>query len=175
MAHHGFPSPRQARTLARGLGWFSIGLGLVELLAARRVARAVGLPGQAALVACCGLREIATGVGLLRSARPAAWLWGRVGGDALDTAVLATGLAGRDPVGAAVALGAVAGVTALDVACARSLSRAPHVEAADYRRRSGWPLPAAEMRGAALEDFMPPRDLRVPEALRPWGDAPGAG
>ena len=95
MPQNRFPSPRQARKLARGLGWFSIGLGLVELLAARRVAHAVGLPGQAALVAVCGVRALATGLGLLRSAQPADWLWGRVAGDALDAVALATALQGR--------------------------------------------------------------------------------
>lgn len=170
MKPQSFPSPRQARSLARGLGWFSIGLGLVELLAARRVARAVGLPGQGALVAVCGVREIANGIGLLKSARPAPWLWGRVAGDVIDTAALTTGLSGRDPAGAALGLAAVAGVAAVDLACARALSGPPLTEPADYSRRSGWPLPPSEMRGAALEDFMPPKDMRIPEALRPWGD-----
>ena len=169
-ARNPFPSPRQARTLARGLGWFRIGLGLVQLLAARRVARAVGLPGQAGLVAACGVRELTTGIGLLRGARPAPWLWGRVAGDALDATALTTGLNGRHSARAAVALGAVAGVAALDLACARALSRAPQTPLVDYSRRSGWPLPAAEMRGAALQDFTAPRDMRIPEALRPWRD-----
>ena len=171
MSQNTFPSPRQARTLARGLGWFSIGLGLVELLAARRVARAVGLPGQGALVAVCGVRELATGIGLLRGDQPDPWLWGRVGGDMLDAAALSTGLAGRERGASVLALGAVAGVTAVDLVCARALSREQPAPAADYSRRSGWPLPPAEMRGAALEDFIPPRDMRIPEALRPWAAA----
>jgi len=179
MPRQAFPSPRQARTLARGLGWFSIGLGLVELLAARRVAQAVGLPGQAGLVAACGVRELATGIGLLRGARAAPWLWGRVAGDVVDATALATtlgtGMAGPAPARAVLALGAVAGVAAVDLACARALSGDPLRPAVDYSRRSGWPLPAAEMRGAALDDFMPPRDMRIPEALRPWGDGPDAG
>src|SRR5687767_4763741 len=34
--------------MARGLGWFSIGLGVVEILAPRMFARSIGLEGQAA-------------------------------------------------------------------------------------------------------------------------------
>ena len=115
MAQNTFPSPRQARTLARGLGWFSLGLGVVGLLAARRVARAVGLPGHAGLVAAFGVREVVTGIGL------------------------------------------------------------PPAPAANHSGRSGWPLPPADMRGVALEDFEPPRDRRIPLALRPWTNAHAAG
>jgi len=35
-----------ADALARGLGWFSIGLGLAEVLAPRTLTRALGLDGQ---------------------------------------------------------------------------------------------------------------------------------
>lgn len=47
--------------------------------------------------------------------------------------------------------------------------------AADYSGRSGWPLPPAEMRGAVQEDFEPPRDMRIPPALRPWSTGQAAG
>ena len=177
MSQNTFPSPRQARTLARGLGWFSIGLGVVGLLAARRVARAAGLPGHAGLVAAFGVREVATGIGLLRGEQPARWLWVRLAGDALDATALATGLRSRQPTGAAVALGlglaAVASVAVVDLACARALSRTPPAPAANYSGRSGWPLPPAEMRGAALDDFVPPRDMRIPQTLRPWAHGQG--
>ncbi len=169
MSQNAFPSPRQARTLARGLGWFSIGLGLVELVAARRVSRAVGLPGHTALIAAFGVREVINGLGLLRSRQPGPWLWGRVAGDAVDAAALATAFQARgDRTGTAVALGAVAGISVLDVTCARALSAGPARPPVDYSARSGWPLPAVEMRGAARNDFTPPRDMRIPQALRPW-------
>jgi hypothetical protein len=173
MSRNSFPSPRQARTLACGLGWLGLGLGLLQLLEARRLARAVGLPGQAALMAACGARELATGVGLLRGQRPATWLWGRVAGDVMDAVALSAALQGERRGRAALALGAVAGVAVLDVACARALSRPALASTVDYSRRSGWPLPPSEMRGAALEDFTPPRDMRIPEALRPWPAARG--
>lgn len=87
------PQRRSAtRKLASGLGWFSIGLGLLELMASRRTARATGLDGASALLPLYGLREITSGVGLL-AARNAAdavpWAWARVAGDALDLATLA--------------------------------------------------------------------------------------
>jgi hypothetical protein len=149
------PSRQQARTLARGLGWFSIGLGVVELLYARRLASAVGLAGRGGVVRACGMREIATGVGLLVTRRrdPALWLWGRVAGDAVDLAVLSRRMPGRSrPAMANVAMATVATATALDLACARRLSGPAPVPQVDYTGRSGWPRPVADMRGAARED-----------------------
>jgi hypothetical protein len=166
-------APRQAQALAQGLGWFSIGLGLAELLAPHRVARATGLQGHERLVASYGVREIATGIGLLTSRDPTPWLWGRVGGDALDLGTLAAGLlpANRGRERSGVALLAVLGVAALDLACVLSLRpsrpRLP-MPLAEYRRRSGLPRPPGAMRGAA-SDFVVPEDYRTPELLRPWG------
>ncbi|MBV8095896.1 MAG: hypothetical protein JO110_22235, partial [Acetobacteraceae bacterium] len=81
-----------AETLARGLGWFSIALGLAEVLAPSSLARASGVRASEQLVAGYGVREIATGIGILSAKSPAPWVWGRVGGDALDLATLAGGL-----------------------------------------------------------------------------------
>ncbi len=77
-----------ARSLARGLGWFSIGLGVVQLVAPRQVARFIGMPGSDGVIRACGLREIATGVGILLADDPKPWIYGRIGGDALDLAGL---------------------------------------------------------------------------------------
>ncbi len=111
-------------TLARFLGWFSIGLGAVEVLAPERLGRWLGTENRT-LIQGYGMREIATGVGILSSRRPAEWIWARVAGDALDLATLATALGSDNPrrgnVG--LALGAVAGVTVLDVLCGVQLSR----------------------------------------------------
>jgi len=149
------PSRQQARTLARGLGWFSIGLGVVQLLCARRLAPAVGLAGRDRLVRACGMREIATGAGLLATRRrdPAPWLWGRVAGDAVDLLLLLRGRPSRDrPALATVAMATVATATALDVACARRLTGPAPRAPVDYSGRSGWPRPVADMRGAAREE-----------------------
>jgi hypothetical protein len=161
--------------LARGLGVFSIALGLVELAAARSLTRALGMEGSETLVRLYGVREIAKGVGILASSDPTPWLWGRVAGDALDVATLAPALKRDNPKrgNVAIALASVAGATALDVYCAQQLSRSskdPLPPIRDYSDRSGLPKPPHEMRGAA-RDFKVPRDFRQPEALRPWTSA----
>jgi uncharacterized membrane protein len=116
--------------LARSLGWFSLGLGVAEVAASRRLANMIGLRGDHDnLLRTFGAREILSGVGILSQRGPsrplAAWLWSRVCGDAMDLAflgaALASGRSNRRKVAAATA--AVAGVTALDVLCARKLSR----------------------------------------------------
>jgi hypothetical protein len=85
-------SAQNAHSVARGLGWFSIGLGLAEILAPRALTRGLGMEGHEQIVRAYGVREIATGIGILSSTHPVPWIWGRVGGDALDIATLATGL-----------------------------------------------------------------------------------
>src|SRR5438270_8226586 len=75
---HSPPDTRFAPGLgmARGLGWFSIGLGLAELLAPRTMSDLTGVRNTR-LLQCYGLREIATGLGILDSNQPAGWLWAR--------------------------------------------------------------------------------------------------
>jgi uncharacterized membrane protein len=112
--------------LARALGWFSVGLGLAEVAAPRRLARAIGIHDHAHTLRLFGLREIGTGLGIFSRPRPAAWLWGRVAGDLIDLFFL--GAAGRarraEPKRIAAATAAVLGVTALDVFCGERLSGA---------------------------------------------------
>ena len=106
--------------LARALGWFSIGLGVAELAAPRRLTRALGIDRGSGLVRAFGAREIGPGVALLRASDPAPWLWARVAGDAMDLAALAAGFRRswkRAAVGAAIA--GVAAVTVVDVLAAR--------------------------------------------------------
>lgn len=151
---------------ARGLGWFSIAIGAAEVLAPRLVARACGLRGGVALVQAFGVRELATGIGLLTARDPQPWVWARVAGDGMDLAAL--GLRGRG-LGAVAASSLVGAVAAADVACAEALRRrrARLDNAPDYSDRSGWPQPAAQMRGAA-RDFDAPQDMKTPSALRPY-------
>jgi uncharacterized membrane protein len=82
--------PLERRTL--GLGWFSIGLGLAQLLAPRQVARLIGAdeddPMTRATLMGVGVRELTCGVGLLSRSRPAAWAWARFAGDVMDLALL---------------------------------------------------------------------------------------
>lgn len=115
--------------LARALGWFSIGLGLAETAMPTMMARAIGVEDDKTarlLLRGFGLREMASGIGiLLAGRRPAGWLWARVGGDAMDLALLGLALSSaRSHRGrAAAATAAVVGVTALDVLCGMQLSR----------------------------------------------------
>lgn len=116
-----------AERLAHGLAWFSISLGLAELLAPRLVSRLVGGNGQyASLIRTYGARELLSGLMILgQGSRPAAAVWSRVAGDAVDIATIAA--AGASPRtnkgGVAIAAAGVLGVTALDLYCARELSR----------------------------------------------------
>jgi hypothetical protein len=155
----------QALALAQGLGWFSIALGVAEVLAPHRVTRATGLHGHERLVSSYGVREIVTGIGLLTAKDPTPWVWGRVGGDALDLGTLAAGVAGPERERSGVAFLMTLGIAALDVACALALRRPIPAAIAGFRRRSGLPKPPGAMRGAA-SDFKVPADMGTPEALR---------
>ena len=128
-------------TLAKGLGWFSIGLGVAELVAPQHLARFLGMEGQDDLIRTYGAREIVTGVGILSQDDPRPWMWARVGGDALDLGTLAIGLGRDNPqrTNVGLAIAAVAGVTALDVYCARALAgdRETELPIWDYSARSG--------------------------------------
>jgi uncharacterized membrane protein len=124
---------RQDRTrlrneqVATGLAWFSIGLGLAEILAPRSVARFIGLPENAhnETLQALGVREVAHGVAILAQPDSAPRMWARVGGDALDLSALAAAMGDPDTDRARLmaTMGAVLGVAALDVSCARQLGR----------------------------------------------------
>jgi uncharacterized membrane protein len=137
--HHGTDHGQGARGLALGLGWFSIGLGLTELLAPRSLARAIGMPdANDGILRAFGAREVANGLAILAEPDRAAWLWSRVGGDGIDLSYLAAGLAddNNDSGRVALALASVLGVTALDVICARQLNghRQPASEQVEAER-----------------------------------------
>jgi uncharacterized membrane protein len=113
--------------VARGLGWFSIGLGLAELLTPGLIARLCGGQGRhTGLIRLYGLREIAAGLMIFSQGnKPAGGVWARVAGDALDLATLAAAAVSprTNKAGVAFATVNVLGVTALDVLCAQELSR----------------------------------------------------
>jgi len=161
-----------AKRRAMQLGWFSVGLGLTELFCARGLARWMGMKGQENLLRLYGMREIATGIGIFACKDdPAAFIWGRVGGDVLDIATLAANVSGNPRKAAiALALANVGGVTAMDVMTARELSllkelAAPPVR--DYSDRVGLGGTPDAVRGAARSDFQVPRDMQVPPGMRP--------
>src|SRR5687768_7100177 len=61
-----------AKKLAKGLGWFSLGLGLAELLAPRAIANISGVPNaRTGLIRLYGLREIASGIAIFSQENPA--------------------------------------------------------------------------------------------------------
>lgn len=142
-----------ADATACGLGYFSLALGAVQLLAPHAMARWLGHPQAAGLVRGCGLRELGTGLGILTADDPTPWLQARVAGDMIDLAALAWCAGSGNPrrTNARLAFGAVAAVAALDLRTARALreAEAGHYVAPDFSDRSGFPRPAAEMRGAA--------------------------
>lgn len=157
-----------ATVLAKGLGWFSIGLGLAGLVAPRALARACGMSGrETGVVRGYGAREVAAGVGLLKSMDPAPWLWARVAGDVLDLATVGVKSRRRESGKMTVALAVLAGVAVLDVFAARRVRQEQaRTPARDYSDRSGFSRPVEQMRGAARADFKAPGDMRTPEGMR---------
>lgn len=118
------PQQRRGGTgnLVLGLGWLSIGLGIAQLLAPRAVARAAGVDEHPVLLRAVGMREIASGAGILSQSRqPGNWLWSRVAGDIMDLALLGVAaqttsrfqVKRRQRLGVATAV--VAGITVLDL------------------------------------------------------------
>jgi hypothetical protein len=157
-----------ADKLAKALGWFSIGLGLTELLGARRLTRALGMEGHETLVRAYGAREIGSGIMAL-STEKRTGLWSRVAGDGLDIATLMTAMRPdnpkRDNVGIALAM--VVGVTLLDIAAAQAFSvrhSRGRGRPRSYKDRTGFPQGVHAARGAA-RDFRLPKDMRAAPAL----------
>jgi len=153
-----------ADRLARLLGWFSLGLGLAEIVAPKKITEKFGLEGQETLVRAYGGREIAAGVGALSvDAGPA--IWSRVAGDLVDIGTIAYGMRDADERqkrNAGFAFAALVGFTLLDVFVASQLTRQrsrSRGESRDYSDRSGFPRGAALARGAA-NDFETPPDYR---------------
>ena len=120
----GLPSA-STKKIARGLGWFSIGLGLAELLAPRAIASISGVSKQrTGLIRLYGLREIASGIMIFSQQNPAGGVWSRVAGDALDLASLGAAAASPETKKGRLAFATanVLAVTALDVITAKQLS-----------------------------------------------------
>jgi uncharacterized membrane protein len=129
---------RRAEQLSLGLGYFSIGLGLAELLAPRAVARWIGMPSASpAVLQAFGARELGAGIAILIDPGRSTWLWSRVGGDAVDLSYLASGLNDdNDNTRIGLAMAAVAGVTALDALCAQRLQGSSEIRRARRDRQA---------------------------------------
>jgi hypothetical protein len=116
-----------AKRVGLGLGFFSIGLGLLEVAAPGRLARWLGLDGSGAArntVFAFGLRELAAGGALLRGPAVSTNVWNRVIGDVMDAGALGLALRSSTRKGAAAgALAFVGGALAADWLTARALDR----------------------------------------------------
>lgn len=164
-----------ADRVARGLGWFSIGLGLVELVAPGKMARVLGLEGNETLLRAYGGREVGAGMWAL-STNPAPAIWSRVAGDIVDLGTLTAGLRDGDEEqqrNAKIAAAAVAGFLVIDLVTAIALTSEQSEskgEQRDYSDRSGFPGGVAKARGGA-SGFETPADMRAaPPQARISGD-----
>jgi uncharacterized membrane protein len=103
--------------LTQGLGWFSVALGAAELLVPGGLAHLLGIKKHRALFSFLGIRELASGVGILTRKNSAPWLWSRVAGDVMDLALLGAALTlpGARQGRVAATAAAVAGVTVIDL------------------------------------------------------------
>jgi hypothetical protein len=142
--------------LARNLGWFSIGLGALELCAPRTLTRSLGMQGMEPLLRTYGARELASGV-LSLSADKKVGLWSRVVGDGVDIATLMPALHPFNPrrSNAKLAMVAVIGVALLDLYAANAVSsrqsRRSRARTPSYKERSGFPQGVEAARGAARD------------------------
>ena len=121
--------------LADFLGFFSLGLGLAEVVAPHVIAKAVGVrrpDGWTRLtIRLLGLREIGHGVAILSNSQPRKAAWSRVVGDAIDLALLGRVMANpeNDRGLALFATANVLAVSGLDVMAATQLSAQPEADA----------------------------------------------
>jgi len=151
--------------LARALGWFSIGLGVTELVAPGMIARTLGLEGKERLIQAYGARELAHAVPTL-SVDKQVGLASRIGGDLLDLGTLSSALHPDNPKrnNAAIATALVVGITSLDLVAYEGVKAAHRRERGtqrDYSDRSGLPRGPQASRGLARHDFQIPPDYRA--------------
>jgi len=159
-------SLKGADQLARALGWFSVALGIAELVAAGPIARSLGLGHKEGLIRAYGARELASAVPTL-SVDKTVGLGARIAGDLLDLATLASALHPGNPKrdNAAIATALVLGITVLDLLAYEGVKAVHRRAPGDNRRysdRSGLPRGAQASRGLARQDFETPPDYRAP-------------
>src|SRR5437868_14343436 len=77
---------------AKGLGVFSVALGLTQLMAPNWLGISTGAGMHPKLTRVCGVRELASGIGVLSGRKPATGLWARVAGDVIDIGLLGVAL-----------------------------------------------------------------------------------
>jgi hypothetical protein len=139
--------------MARSIGWFSLALGAVELLAPRVVTRFLGIEGREGLLRAYGVREIGSGMMSLSTDKQVG-LWSRIAGDGLDLATLFGAYRPANPqrTNVGVAIGLVIGITMLDIVMAQMTTAVHARKPNEWRRysdRSGFPGGVQQARGAA--------------------------
>jgi hypothetical protein len=114
----------RGKSLAKVLGWLSIGLGTAQLIGARQMAGSLGLSGRESLIRLCGAREIGSGV-LLLTGSPRVGATTRVIGDMLDLVTLLPATRNTNPrrSNAILTTAMVAAITAVDLMTVSRASR----------------------------------------------------
>ncbi len=149
------PSVRPvADDMARALGWFSMALGVAELVAPHAITRMLGMQGKEGLVRAFGVREIAAGMSSL-STEKSLGLWSRVAGDVIDLGTLFAAYRSDNPKkqNVGLALAAVAAITLVDLASAKGNTATharPRGPGKDFSDRSGFPQGVEAARGDAI-------------------------
>jgi len=148
---------RNVNKRAEALGWFSIALGVSQILAPSAMARLVGTRDNERTrktMLALGLREITAGIGILSQDRPKGWLWARVVGDAMDLALLGRAFSAprNDRGNLTFSTAAVAGVMALDWLTARSMEESPARAPAAVAERKRLKATVAVTVGRSLEE-----------------------
>lgn len=166
--------------LARGLGWFSLGLGAAQATVPGRMGRFIGAgDGERTqlIMRTVGLRELGAAAGILLQDRPTGWLWGRVGGDVMDLALLWVAIQSKSarPGRIAGAVGAVAGIAILDLFCSRQFSQRPNLTTRDdlgirVVKSVTVGLPPGEVYGFWHDFRNLPRFMRHLESVQVMGD-----
>jgi hypothetical protein len=142
--------------LSWALGWVSLGIGVTELTFPERICRVLGARRSSGLVRGFGLREIASGLGLLLQPHRREWVWARVAGDALDLALLAVSfrLPRANKAWQAAITASVVGVTLVDLYAAVKKDAPPLLSGAvtPSLGMEEFGVPAESWRGSGLAE-----------------------
>jgi uncharacterized membrane protein len=138
VGREGWSGARDADSYSKFLGWFSVGIGTLGLLAPRVVARAIGVqptPMWNGVLRFFGARELANGAGILANPRSKEWVGMRVGGDALDLATLGVALTQtKSPARTLTATAFVLGAAVLDLVGTERLAERRKAPTREYPR-----------------------------------------
>lgn len=149
---------RKGETLVPILGWFSLGLGLAEIAAPKKVAKLAGLSNGRGVVKAFGVREVISGFAVLAAPVAKYGLWARVAGDLLDLAVVGKGLAESESLKRRrrlkTAAAAILGITALDL-----YSSYKETAGDGYSRTRGAALPEPVIARESVTIKKPAEDL----------------